>query len=115
MPLEPGPYSLSLQGQLLQAPKLWEHMGVSYAMGSKEKKTGSLLEDFGTLEFEGRQEALGTPQSSLSGDLENLRTLRKMVQTTNCSLVTKSNANWDAHLHLVARRSRRDHPKRNQH
>lgn len=53
MPLEPGPSSLSLQGQLLQALQLWEHMGVSYAVGSRDKKTGSLLEDFGTLEFEG--------------------------------------------------------------
>lgn len=115
MPLEPGPSSLSLQDQLLQALQLWEHMGVSYAVGSRDKKTGSLLEDFGTLEFEGLQKALGTPQSSLSGDLENLRTLRKMVQTINCILVTKSTANRDAYLHLVARSSRRDHPKRNQH
>lgn len=37
------------------------------AMGSRGKKTGSLLEDFGTLEFEGHQEAFRYPQGSLSG------------------------------------------------
>ena len=57
----PASYSHAMK-LLLQALQLWEHMGVSYAVGSRDKKTGSLLEDFGTLEFEGLQKALGTPQ-----------------------------------------------------
>lgn len=95
-------------------PALGAH-GCVLCCGEQGQKTGSPLEDFGRLEYEGLQEALGTAQGSLSGDLENLERLRKMVQTTNCILVTKSNTNRDVHLHLVARSSRRDHPKRNQH
>lgn len=69
MPLGQGPSSLSHYRASCSKPPAVGAAGVSYAQKGRGKKTGSLLEDFGTLEFEGHQEH--SPLRAPSGDLEN--------------------------------------------